>query len=95
MLSGEAHLGAKELQARRRGGGGRQKVPLERSGARFTARMPLGRLGADDAIWDLYAGRRRVTLDLGVPAGAVKSRTYHALRRLRETVVAPLTGGAA
>lgn len=25
---------------------------------------------------------------LGLPAGAVKSRTYHALRRLRETVVA-------
>lgn len=32
---------------------------------------------------------------LGVPAGAVKSRTYYALRRLRETVVAPLPNGAA
>jgi RNA polymerase sigma-70 factor, ECF subfamily len=31
---------------------------------------------------------------LGVPAGAVKSRTYYALRRLRETVVAPLASGA-
>jgi RNA polymerase sigma-70 factor (ECF subfamily) len=31
---------------------------------------------------------------LGVEAGAVKSRTYHALRRLREIVVAPLPDGA-
>lgn len=32
---------------------------------------------------------------LGVPAGDVKSNTYYALRRLRETVVAPLPNGAA
>ncbi|GIF00490.1 sigma factor-like helix-turn-helix DNA-binding protein [Paractinoplanes rishiriensis] len=31
---------------------------------------------------------------LGVEAGAVKSRTYHALHRLREMVVAPLPGAA-
>jgi RNA polymerase sigma-70 factor (ECF subfamily) len=32
---------------------------------------------------------------LGVPPGDVKSNTYYALRRLRETVVAPLPNGAA
>ena len=46
----------------------------------------------------LYFQGRDVTetaATLGVPAGAVKSRTYYALRRLRETVVTPLPNGAA
>jgi CDP-glycerol glycerophosphotransferase len=61
-LRGELRGAAvKQLQARRRGGGGRKSWPVEISGEKFTARVPLGELGADEAAWELYLGRRPVS----------------------------------
>ena len=40
------------------------------AGTRFTARVPLADLAGADAAWELWVGKRRLTLDVAEPAGA-------------------------
>jgi CDP-glycerol glycerophosphotransferase len=66
--------GAKELQARRSGGGGRKAWPVEVAGAKFTARVPLAELGEHEAAWELFLGRRPVSQHAGDAAWRVGDR---------------------